>query len=354
MAESSYFDANPVSNNTDPLAWYASQKVATPDARALVNPQDPSASWKDRQYAYINGIDPQTGKSWYEHSGGDSALDQAGLPQEAHGWLDKNLVGILAAALTGGALSGAMGGAGALGEGAGAAAGSGYAIPSAAELSAGGFGTGGMGLTGAGGIGSASSMVGAGIGGSAGYGAGAAATGLGSGLGAHFSDAGYAAEQNALNPSLGLDADYVGSGTGTGWDAGVTPESTQGPGGSPVNATTAGTPSLSSLQQKIASQLLKAAQSKLTGGGSGASGGMFGSSGAGYAPNQIANETPGMLGTAAAPQAQAQQAGSPHFLGGAQQPQLQGVGYMQVPQAQDPSQMMKLAQALQGQDQNYG
>lgn len=75
--------------------------------------------------------------------------------------------------------SGASGAAGAGAAGAGAA---GYAIPTAAELSAAGFGTGGMGLTGAGGIGAASSVAGAGAG-AAGYGAGALGAGLGAAAG---------------------------------------------------------------------------------------------------------------------------------------------------------------------------
>jgi hypothetical protein len=311
----------------------------------------------------------------------DRGTDQR--PEADGGWLDRNLVPILAAALVGGATMGAgVGGAGGAGSGGGAAAGAG-----AGEAAGGGMllDTGGMGLTGAGGIGSVSSLADAGI---AGWGAGpgVAATGLGAGLGSHFSDAGFAAEQNALNPSLGLDADYVGSGTGTGWDAGVsntpfdinpdyanetaklTAQNAAEPGSLlPTNAPTvdlsgAASSGLSSLQQKIASQLLKTGISKLigggaggSGGGSGASGGIFGGSGGtGYSPNELSNETPGMLATSAAPQSQQQQSSASHFLGGAQQPQFQGVGYMQVPQGQDPSQMMKLAQALQGQDQNYG
>jgi hypothetical protein len=82
--------------------------------------------------------------------------------------------------------------AGATGAGGGAAAGgavgtgTGYAIPTAAELSAAGFGTGGIGLTGAGGIGAASSVAGAGAG-AAGYG-GLSALGAGAGLDAAAGD----------------------------------------------------------------------------------------------------------------------------------------------------------------------
>ncbi len=319
----------------------------------------------EQAFIYDNGTG--YGTKSYLDSHGASDNDDFARPTYMEGTDTFGLAGALVAALiTGGLASGAIGGAaggGAAAAGAGAGAGA-----TAGELGGGMLlDTGGMGLTGAGGIGSASSLADAGIAGW-GSGAGAAATGAGAGLGAHFSDAGFASS----NPELGLDPGYVGSGTGTGWDAGVMPdggtnpdysneghnyptsESTQGAGGSPINASTAGTPGLSSLQQKLASQLLKTAQSKLTGGGSGAAGGMPGGSGIGYTPNELSNETPGMMAGYGAPQAQAAQAGTPHFLGGAQQPQFQGVGYMQVPQAQDPSQMMKLAQALQGQDQNYG
>jgi len=367
--------------------WSASQIISNLakgpiDQSRMVNPLDYSADWGNRQYSWANGSNPATGDPWWKATGigGESQVPGQGvdkIPREG-GWLDHNLVGILAAILTGGAAAEAMGGGAALGEAAGTAAGegAGAALGGAAgagELGGGGMllDTGGMGLTGAGGIGSVPSLADAGI---AGWGSGAgAAAGAGAGLGAHFSDAGYAAQQNALNPSLGLDSEYVGSGTGSGWDAGVsggnpdysneghnypTSESTQGIGGSPINATTAGTPGLglpSGIQNRLISQLLQTAlkpKPNGAGGGSGL-GGMFGAGGTGYTPNEMANETPGMMGTAAAPQSQ-QQASASHFLGGAQQPQLQGVGYMQVPQAQDPSQMMKLAQALQGQDQNYG
>lgn len=94
--------------------------------------------------------------------------------QVSHGGLSPSTLAMIAAAVVTAGASTGWGAAAGIGSGAatgGLEAAAGYAIPTAEELAAGGFGTGGMGLTGSGGIGAASSLVDAGIGGSAGYGA---------------------------------------------------------------------------------------------------------------------------------------------------------------------------------------
>ncbi len=290
---------------------------------------------------------------------------------------------------SGAAAAGAAEGATAAGAGTAAAAGS-YAIPTAAELSAAGFGTGGMGMTGAAGIGSASSVVGAGAG-AAGYGSGIAGA-LGAGAAGYaiptaeeLTAAGYDVNGMGMTGANGIGAapSVVESGalSGTGYGATAadlaesynpnyshegdhypTPESTAN---SPINANAPDLQAPSSnfqndLIKNIAKQLLKSGSgtSGTPGGGSspygsmGGQGGYGGMGGYGNVLNAPANETPNMIASQAAPQQQ-QALAQALLLGNPEQPQFNGVGYMPVPQSSAPNaQMMALAKALQGDDYN--
>jgi hypothetical protein len=128
-------------------------------------------------YTIQNGRD-KNGASLFDTYTPDGQIYQDSYKNQ-NDWFDA-AVPLAIAAMGGMALSGVgAAGAGASGAGAGAGAAGGYAIPTAAELSAAGFGSGGMGMSGLGGIGSVSSGAGAGAG-AAGY--GSALAGLG-GLG---------------------------------------------------------------------------------------------------------------------------------------------------------------------------
>lgn len=212
-------------------------------------------------------VDPKTGKvvnQWQQYNNNDS---------NTLGYLTPFL------ALTG---AGMMLGPMAAGDAtaAGAADSGSFAIPSADELSAAGFGDGtGMGMTGAGGIGSASSVAGAGAG----------AAGYGTTAGSLFS----------IPTSDELQSAGFGDGTGvpmTG-PGGIGSASSVAEGLGPSAFTDAGYGATSGLSDLLKSALTPSNIGKLAsalkGGSSG--NGSGGTSGFGGVPNEIANTTPGMI-----------------------------------------------------------
>lgn len=274
----------------------------------------------------------------------------AGSYQPKLSWIDY-VPAILGTALTAGTVGPSLFGAEAgAGLGAAEAAGS-YAIPTAAELSAEGFGVGGMGLTGAEGIGAAGSLVDAGIGGSAGYGAGSVA-----GIENLFDPSNYSNEglnyptpESTVNSPINVDAPTVDlsdsipsdySNEGRNYPA---EESTKG---SPINSSSPTVDLSSKFPSKLVESLAKTLMK--SGGYGGSGGGGFGGMGSGF--SMPANETPGMMQGQAAPQQQ-QAIAQALLLGNPDQPKFSPSGYMPVSQGVQPNmQMMQLAQALQ-QDQ---
>lgn len=145
---------------------------------------DPNSP-KNKVFSGGDGDKPGTWKTYLgKNTDGSLNLDGGYYSNEGN-WLDKitTMIPAIGAMAMGGAVlgpagAGLWGGAPATaGAGAAGAGSAGYAIPTAAELSAGGFGAGGMGMSGLGGIGSVSSVAGAGAG-AAGY--GSALGGIGS------------------------------------------------------------------------------------------------------------------------------------------------------------------------------
>ncbi len=205
--------------------------------RAAVNPNDYNADWEDRQYSFVNGINPDTGLPWYQGTGSGEDHENASLYKEDpnKGDIFGAFAMLMAAVVTGGV---AAAGAAAEGTGAGIST-MGGATGSAADYGMGALGgevggggvvgeaaggsmlldTAGMPMTGPGGIGAASSVVEGGAG-AAGYGAG----GLGALADPYANETAKLAAQNAAEPGslLPTDAPYVPT-TGAGSLPGTTP-----------------------------------------------------------------------------------------------------------------------------------
>ncbi len=156
-----------------------------------------------------------------------------------------------------------------------------------------------------------------------------------------------------------LTSQTLGTAAGAAGGA-VTPLTTQALG------TTAATTGLGTLATTAGKALLPSVIKALTGGtttpGTGSPTGTpsgssnpFGSYGASsnMVGGQAANETPGMQAQSAVPQGQTQQLAQALMLGGQAQPQFGSVGYTPVSQGiQQNAQMMALAKALQGDNDN--